>query len=297
MPEKITVCPVCGYDAFTTFLTGKDFFLSGEEFAIIQCKGCGFRITDPLPGNEEIGRYYDSQDYISHDSGERNLINLVYKTARFFTVRSKYRLVKKYSFGQRLMDIGCGTGEFLHYCQGKGYICTGIEPNAKARKFAAAKHSLEVGQEIIFKEEEKGKYDCITMWHVLEHIHDLNGTLVKLKYALNENGTLILALPNPDSWDARFYEKNWAAYDLPRHLYHFSPGQISELARKHGFHLKKILPQYLDAFYVSMLSEKYKRGKKDLVRGFMNGLRSNLKALNRTFGYSSHIYILSANFP
>ena len=296
MADRIRVCPVCGNELFDLFLEGKDYFLSGEEFRIIRCRGCGFRITDPIPDQGEIGRYYESREYISHDSGERKLINLVYKGARFFTVRSKFSLVKKYSRGRKLMDIGCGTGEFLAHCKKNGYDCSGIEPNEKARTFASVQNGLEVRASVTFRQDEAGSFDCITMWHVLEHIHDLSGTLRLLKSALKENGTLVLALPNPESWDAKFYGAHWAAYDLPRHLYHFSADNVSTLAEGHGFKLKKILPQYLDAFYISMLSENYRRGKKDPFRGFINGLRSNLRAPGKGFGYSSHIYILSANF-
>lgn len=296
MSEKNKVCPVCGNSSFTSFLNGKDYFLSGEEFRVIRCEKCGFRITDPIPGKQDVARYYESNEYISHDAGGKKLINLAYKAARYFTVNSKYGLVKKYSAGKTLLDIGCGTGEFLGKCAAGGFDCYGIEPNPKAREFAIGHHHLRVRPEVSFTDSENEMYDCITMWHVLEHIHDLNGTLRSLKKALKKTGTLILALPNPDSWDSKYYKEHWAAYDLPRHLYHFSSGHISELAKNHGFVLRKILPQYLDAFYISMLSENYKRGRKDLLMGIFNGLRSNFHASDPSFGYSSHIYILSANF-
>ncbi len=295
MPEIHRVCPVCGNDRFNVFLEGKDYFLTSESFSIIQCSTCGFRITDPVPGKEEIGRYYESDEYISHDAKDKNLLNTVYKMARFFTLRSKYRLVKKYAGGSRLMDIGCGTGEFLGFCKGRGYDVSGVEPNPKAREFAARTQAIPVRAEIVFGEEEKGNFDCITMWHVLEHIPDLDKTLGLIRDALRKSGTLILALPNPDSWDAKYYGEHWAAFDLPRHLYHFSSGDVTRLAAKNGFSVRKILPQYLDSFYISLLSENYKRGKKDPFRGFFNGLRSNLHAPGRSFGYSSHIYILTAN--
>jgi ubiquinone/menaquinone biosynthesis C-methylase UbiE len=296
MTEKIKVCPVCGTDTFTLFLSGKDYFLTSQEFSIIRCSKCGFRITDPIPSADVMGGYYESTDYISHESGGKKLINLVYKAARFLTVRSKFRLIRKYVKGKKLLDIGCGTGEFLSFCKGRGFECSGIEPNPKAREFAINRHKLRVKPELSFSEEENETYDCITMWHVLEHVYDLHGTLGSLKRALKKTGTLILALPNPDSWDAKHYKECWAAYDLPRHIYHFSSGHISALAKKHGFVLEKILPQYLDAFYISMLSENYRRRKKDPVMGFINGLRSNFHASDPSLGYSSHIYILSANF-
>jgi len=295
MSDQNHPCPVCGHASFTDFLKGRDYFLTGEEFKIHRCSECGFLITWPVPAKEVIGRYYESKEYISHDAEERKLMNLAYKVARAFTIRSKFRLVQKHSSGKRLLDIGCGTGEFLNFCSNKGYVTSGIEPNPKAREFAIREYNLEVRDRISFSAEETGTFDCITMWHVLEHIHDLNGTLTTLKGVLKPSGTLILALPNPGSWDAGYYKEFWAAFDLPRHLYHFSRNDISSLAEKNGFKLKKTYPQYLDAFYISMLSEKYRAGKKDPVKGFLNGLRSNFKAKDPAFGYSSHIYVLSAN--
>lgn len=295
MSDQINPCPICGQTSFTDFLNGKDYFLTGEEFRIQRCEECGFLMTWPVPAEEGMGRYYESKEYISHDTGERKLLNLAYKVARAFTMRSKFRLVQKHSSGKRLLDIGCGTGEFLNFCSKKGYVSSGIEPNAKAREFAMREYNLQVKDKISFSAGETGTFDCITMWHVLEHIHDLNGTLTMLKGALKPEGTLILALPNPGSWDARFYKEFWAAFDLPRHLYHFSHNDISRLTEKNGFRLKKTCPQFLDAFYISMLSEKYKSGKNSPLKGILNGLRSNFKAVTSDCGYSSHIYILSAN--
>lgn len=296
MTEEIKLCPVCGNTSFSIAIQGKDYFLSGEDFDVIQCAVCDLRMTWPIPAPGDIGKYYESQDYISHDTNEKKLLNLIYKIARIFTIRSKFRLVRKYAPGHRIMDIGCGTGEFLNFCKNKGYECLGVEPNAKAREFAMQKFGLDLREEITFGKEEMGTIDCISMWHVLEHIKELNGTLQQIKRALKPSGILILALPNPDSWDAKFYAEHWAAYDLPRHLYHFTQNNIEKLSNKNGFKLIRTIPQYLDAFYISMLSEKYRNGKKDPLRGLINGARSNFKARHPDFGYSSNIYILSADF-
>ena len=296
MEPEIYSCPVCGKTGFEPFLHSKDHFLTGEKFDILQCKDCGFRMTSPVPDPNTIGKYYESKEYISHDTGDKNLMNLVYKTARFFTLRSKCRLVKTYSSGKKLLDIGCGTGEFLNFCHKKGFQCSGIEPGQKPRNFAVEHYHLPIKEKVAFSPEEKGTFDCITLWHVLEHIPDTNATLRLLKEALKPSGTLILALPNPDSFDACFYGEYWAAFDLPRHLFHFSSKNIKMLAEKNGFTLKKILPQYLDSFYIAMLSEKYKSGKKHPLKSFFRGFESNFKGNNPSFGFSSQIYILSSNF-
>ena len=263
---------------------------------ILSCEKCGFKMTSPAPQPDEIRRYYESRDYISHDTKEKNLMNLAYKFLRFFTLRAKGKIVRKNSSGVKILDIGCGTGEFLARMRKMGYDCSGVEPNEKARAFAERKHSLPVYNIIKAKELETGTYDCITLWHVLEHMHDLNETVSALKGLLKPTGKIILALPNPESWDAKYYKQFWAAYDLPRHLYHFSARNISDLATRFGLQVEKTLPQYLDAFYISLLSEKYKSGKKDPVMGTINGIRSNCNARKSSNGYSSHIYILSPKF-
>src|SRR5512138_2446237 len=203
MPVENRICPACGNSNFSLFLNSRDYFLSGEEFSISQCDQCNLLVTSPVPDVIEIGKYYQSREYISHDSGQANLVSYIYKGARFFTLRSKYGIVKKFSTGNRLLDIGCGTGEFLNFCKQRGYDCKGIEPNQGAREFASGKYGLAIREKIEFSETEKSGFDCITLWHVLEHIHDPAETLAQLRAVLKPGGTLIIALPNPGSWDAR----------------------------------------------------------------------------------------------
>jgi SAM-dependent methyltransferase len=293
MREQI-ICPVCQDKNVTLFFEGTDFFLTKEKFSIWKCGTCEVKFTTPVPGENEISRYYESDEYISHDAQKGGLVNRIYKLARKFAIRSKYNLVKKYSKGRKLLDIGCGTGEFLHFCAEKGFNCQGIEPNGKARAFAKRKYNLSIREKIHFTPEERGSLDCITMWHVLEHIEDPGATLRTLGEVLRPDGILIIALPNPDSWDARYYEKFWAAFDLPRHLFHFNRQSFLNLAKNAGFIPVKILPQKLDSFYISMLSEKYLTGRSpNLVKAFFNGVYSNFKANDISYGHSSLIYVLT----
>jgi 2-polyprenyl-3-methyl-5-hydroxy-6-metoxy-1,4-benzoquinol methylase len=293
MSIENSVCPICGSISFSLFLKSRDYFLTGEEFVINQCGKCSLLITSPAPSPELIGKYYQSREYISHDATQVNLVSSLYKAARFFTLRGKFRIVERNSVGQKLLDIGCGTGEFLNYCRYKGYDCQGVEPNPGAREFASKTYSLPVKERFEFGEDEKPEFDCVTLWHVLEHMHDPAETMSRLRSVVKPGGTLVVALPNPGSWDARLYKEFWAAYDLPRHLFHFRPENFIMLAKKYHFKLIRIVPQKLDSFYVSLLSEKYRSKNLKLFRAFFNGFYSNLKASKPSFGHSSLVYILS----
>jgi 2-polyprenyl-3-methyl-5-hydroxy-6-metoxy-1,4-benzoquinol methylase len=292
MTEKLSACPICNNADEAFYLEGKDYFLTKEPFQIVECRTCGFRYTNPRPTEESSGKYYQSEDYISHDAGKNGLIPALYGIARYFTLRSKFGIVKRYSPGNSILDIGCGTGEFLNYCQKKGYKCTGVEPSEKARTFAETNYKLDVKTDFLNGLEATSRFDCITLWHVLEHIHQLDKTMMKLTHVLSPGAILIVALPNSNSHDASSYQEFWAAFDLPRHLYHFNRESLIALAKKHQLSCHKILPQKLDSYYISLLSEKYKRGSANYFNAFFHGFLSNIKARVPQIGHSSEIYIL-----
>ena len=291
--EILTSCPVCGKPDFTGFLNGRDYFLSQETYTIVSCNHCGLKFINPRPDADEIANYYSSPDYISHGAGKKNTLNFVYRLVRNFTIGNKYRLVKKYTTGKTLLDIGCGTGEFIHHCRQKGYEVKGIEPSEKPAIFARTVHHLEVRDEFYLDELSTPGFDVITMWHVLEHLHSLTGRMKKISEILKPSGTVIIAIPNCESWDADHYREFWAAYDLPRHLYHFSQSTMNRLTKNHGFKIDKIIPMKLDAFYICLLSEKYSRGKQNYFSAIINGIRSNNFARKNNKNYSSLIFILS----
>jgi SAM-dependent methyltransferase len=289
--EIIKNCPVCEKQNFKEFLKGKDHFLTGEEFSIAECTDCGFRFTNPRPTEIEILRYYDSPEYIAHDAGKRTFIQAIYTTIRKITLRSKYSIVKKYSNGTALLDIGCGTGEFLNYCRKMNFATTGIEPNEKARNFAGKEFGLTIFNESGLDTFSPATFDVITMWHVLEHVHKLNERMQRINQLLKPGGTLIIAVPDSDSWDAWKYKDFWAAYDLPRHLYHFNQNSLKILAKKNGFSVDTVIPLKFDSFYISLLSEKYSSGKQNYLRALINGIRSNIYGRKNENNYSSLIYI------
>lgn len=290
----ISSCPVCSGTKFSEELACKDFLVSDEVFSLLRCENCGFLFTQDFPSEDEIGKYYDTPEYISHSDTQKGLINSLYHLARNMAMKSKSGLILKYASDKTgtLLDIGSGTGSFLHAMCEKKWVVTGIEKSDSARRHAHEKFGLNTqSSEYLFDIPDKTK-DVITMWHVLEHIENLNGTLERIKHILKDDGTAFIALPNKDSSDAVYYKEYWAAYDVPRHLWHFSPDDFEMLADKHGFVVEKIKPMYFDPFYISMLSEKYKDTFAASFVGLIKGFFFFLKSLFNTKKCSSLVYIL-----
>lgn len=290
--EKLDNCPVCNSSRIAYFLSSQDYFLTQESFSIDKCLDCETKFTNPRPTEINIPQYYESDDYISHSDSPKGLIDKLYYFIRKYSISSKVRLVKKYVKSGKALDVGCGTGQFLNELKNKGFEVTGIEPNNSARKIASDSFGLTVYNEEKINELKKNSFQVISLWHVLEHVKDLNQRIQQLKKLLAPNGVVIVAVPNPDSWDAKHYGKFWAAYDLPRHLYHFNSSSIQNLFKKAGFILIEKRPLYFDSFYISLLSEKYKAGKSNFVKAMFFGLISNFYAMMSEKNYSSVIYIL-----
>lgn len=282
----LTECPVCGSGNFLPFLSCKDHTVSQEIFNIVECSGCSFRFTNPIPDPEKLGDYYKAEAYVSHTSSGKGLINFLYLQVRKFTLKQKVKWIKSRTTGKDILDFGCGTGHFSAAIKSAGFNVTGIEPDQDARQFAIEKNQVNALDKNEFYSLNK-QYDAITLWHVLEHLPEMNKDIEYLGKWLKQDGTLFIAVPNCNSFDARLYKEFWAGYDVPRHLYHFTEPVIKQLFLKHGLKLAEVLPQKFDAYYVSMLSEKHKKG--NLLRGWWNGLRSNRKASN--YGYSSQVYV------
>lgn len=290
--EILSNCPVCNSLNFKPFLICKDNTVSRETFNIIECVSCGFKFTNPRPEENKLGDYYKSEEYVSHSNTNKGLINTAYQMVRKYTLLKKLQLISKFYKTGKILDIGCGTGEFLKTFKDAKWQTLGIEPSADVRKMAIEKYGLDVKEEAEIKNLEASGFDVITMWHVLEHVPHLNDRIEDLKRLLKPNGIIIIAVPNCTSLDAKIYAENWAAYDVPRHLYHFSPKDIETVFKNHGLNVFRILPMIFDSFYVSMLSEKYRSGKSNIIRAIWNGFRSNLAALKYGKTYSSQIYLI-----
>ncbi|MCU0359287.1 MAG: methyltransferase domain-containing protein [Bacteroidia bacterium] len=290
--NKLNSCPVCGSQNHSRFIQSKDFFLSHEIFGIEICNDCGFKFTNPRPSDSDLGRYYQSQEYISHSNTKKGLISKLYQWVRRFTLSSKEKLLLSYVSRGTLLDYGCGSGHFISYCQNKGWKVSGVEPDDRARAFAASSvRSVYKSIEDLLSQDQQKTFSAISLWHVLEHVSDLETLMGFLKQVLEKEGVLFVALPNIRSFDANKYKDHWAALDLPRHLYHFERNTLQKFMNKHGFDLIAIKPMYFDSFYVSMLSEKYRHGRLRLFAAALTGLMSNIKAINSK-EYSSLIYVL-----
>ena len=269
------------------FLKTKDFSVSGEEFELILDTELNMLRTYPEPNN--LYSYYNSEDYISHTDSANNLVEKLYQHIKKYNLKRKVNLINKYTDSDKtLLDIGAGTGAFLKSAKQNGWETYGIEPSKKARDLALKK-GLELKENLDLL--EKRSFTVITLWHVLEHLPDLELQIDKITSLLHRDGTLMIAVPNFNSYDAEYYKEYWAAYDVPRHLSHFSQLSIRKLFAKSGMKLVKIKPLIFDSFYVSLLSEKYKHRKGNFLRAFLIGLISNIRAW-KTKEYSSLLYIL-----
>ena len=282
-----TSCPICNEGTLSFVLDCPDHFLSKESFQLYDCNYCKVRITYPQPPPEKIFDYYKSEDYVSHSDTKKGLINFAYQQVKSITLRQKVRLLNKWSPGKKLLDYGCGTGDFLQFAQAKNYSVSGVEPDDSARQLAAKKslvvHPLE------WLNSTDRNFQAITLWHVLEHTYEPIKVLAQLKSKLEADGILVIAVPNYASLDAKHYGADWAAYDVPRHLFHFHPDTMKLVAEKLNLNLEAKVGMPFDSFYVSMLSEGYQNRFSPL--GAITGLRSNIQA-RKTGNFSSMIYIL-----
>ncbi len=285
--EKLYNCPICSNQELRTYLDVTDHFGTKEVFNLDICSKCNTLLTNPRPGENEIIKYYKSNSYISHGDKVNPIFNFIYKQIQKRNLRYKKELIEKYTLDKNLLDYGCGTGTFLAYMSKMEWQTIGVEPDDTAKQIAISK-----GLNIKELTEIDSRFDCITLFHVLEHVHQLNNTLEELIAKLNRNGILILAVPNFNSHDASHYNSFWAGYDVPRHLYHFSQKSIFTIAENFGLNIVATHPMKFDSYYVSLLSEKYQKGENTIINAIINGYRSNKKALN-TKEYSSLIYILS----
>ncbi len=271
------------------FLTVKDYSVSKETFELYYDETLDMLITHPQPSLENLGKYYDSEDYISHTDNKRSLFEKLYHFIKSIALNNKLNLINSLQPNKgKILDIGAGTGDFLSVAKSNGWQTIGVEPSDRAKSIAINKGVSFVDET---SELEDHSFDVISMWHVLEHVPDLDKQIKELKRLLKPTGTLIIAVPNFKSFDAKHYEKFWAAFDVPIHFWHFSKTAIKLLFEKEEMKLEKVLPMKFDSFYVSLLSEKYKSGKMNFIKAFFIGLQSNWKAKSN-FEYSSHIYIL-----
>ncbi len=288
----LTNCPICKGTNLTHKENVLDHSISKESFKLNQCTDCKFIFTNPQPDSESLWRYYESEDYVSHSKTTKGFINFWYKRVQQFNLQLKYKAITPHVPRGTWLDYGAGAGDFVKFARKKEQEIIGLEPSPKARETALS-HSVELLNTSYIGDIPKGTIACITLWHVLEHIPNFTEVLRDLSEVLKPGGVLVLALPNYLSLDAKIYKSDWAAYDVPRHLWHFSENDIQNLSANYNLELIDKQGMVFDSIYVSLLSEKYRNGSK--LSGILNGIKSNVSAMRKLNPYSSQIYILRKN--
>lgn len=294
--ENLQTCPVCSHTEFETLFACKDYVASGELFTLQRCQRCTLVFTNPRPANHEIAPYYASDRYISHAGDKAGLpfIYKIYDRVRDLSIRSKLRLIKRYHQHGKLMDLGCGLGYFLDGVKRDGvFEAIGADISNEAIAYVQKRFGYTVEHESALKLMPPASFDIITQWHVLEHVHGLTERMQELKRLLKPGGTLFMAVPNSDSWDARHYGPFWDGFDVPRHLYHFNQRSFAELLERNGFELAETLPLWFDAPYISMRSETHRGRNAVFLRGALMGLVSNMAALPKK-NFSSLLFVVKA---
>ena len=284
-------CPWCDSEKTQMHLWVKDYFLTGEAFEIHECLKCGLLFTEPRPDSNHIGKYYQSEEYYSHQENKSGFIQKIYESVKKVNLKHKRKLATKGMKVGTMLEIGCGVGDFLHEMEQRGWNCTGIEPSKEAKAIAQnrVKANILNPEDLATLKDES--FDLITMWHVLEHVDNLKDEVRHLQRLLKKGGRLVLALPNFKSTDAEYYREYWAAYDVPRHLNHFCRESITNIFKTTKLQLKKIDKLVWDAYYISYMSEKYKNHTLPLLKGAVRGLMSNCKA-RKSGEWSSLVYVL-----
>lgn len=275
------------YKGVKPFISCTDHSVSQESYELLFNEEFEMMVTLPVP--LDLEKYYKSEDYISHTDASKTIVDKIYQRVRKHTLQKKLALINSFhSTEKKLLDIGSGTGDFLATCKKDHWSVFGVEPNENAIAISKTKGISVVSDISILKENN---FDVITLWHVLEHVENLVEYIEVLKKKLKPNGTLVIAVPNYKSFDANYYKEFWAAYDVPRHLWHFSQNSIKRLFENVSMSVEKTIPMKYDSYYVSMLSEKYKSGRTNFLKAFSIGFLSNRKAKS-TSEYSSLIYVI-----
>ena len=283
-------CPWCGSEKAQINLWLKDEFLSKEDFHICECLNCGLSYTMPRPNKEKIGEYYKSEEYYSHQENKKGFIPRLYESVKKVNLKHKYNLATQGLNVGKMLDIGCGVGDFLHTAEEHGWKCTGVEPSEDAKAIAKTKTKADIINSEAIEKIPDASFDLITMWHVLEHVDDLKWQIEQLHRLTKTKGRIVIAVPNYKSYDAQYYKEFWAAYDVPRHLSHFNKNVLTKIFQSKHLELVRTDKLIWDAYYISYMSEQYKQHKFPLLKGAIRGCISNCKA-RRTKEWSSMVYI------
>lgn len=287
---KTHKCPWCDSERTQIHLWLKDEFLTKEDFQIYECLRCGLLFTEPKPSKDKIGEYYKSEEYYSHQENKKGFIPKLYERVKAVNLKNKFRIATSGKKEGNLLDIGCGVGDFIHFSEQRGWQCTGVEPSEEAKAIAKKRIKAEILSSQELEQLPNESFDIITMWHVLEHVEDIKWQIAQLERLIKKDGRVVIAVPNFKSYDATFYKEKWAAYDVPRHLYHFNKETIIKIFKTNRLNIKETNKLRWDAFYVSYMSEQYKHHAFPLIKGAYRGWLSNWKA-RKSEEWSSKIYV------
>ncbi|MEN2280722.1 class I SAM-dependent methyltransferase [Algoriphagus sp. SE2] len=294
MAERLSKCPLCKSGLFLNYTEIKDHAVSKQSFIVCRCQKCSLLFTNPRPKENKIGPYYDFSEYYSHEKNNKSITQIIYKLVREYTVSKKVKLITELKGEGKILDYGCGTGEFLQAAKNKGWKVNGVEPTEKARNQANTILENAIVEDIDLIGDKK-KYDIISLFHVLEHIHRLRKTVKKILKHLKSDGYIIIAVPNPESYDAKLYGKDWAGWDVPRHLYHFDQVAMKNFEQLFDLELVRVNPMPFDSYYVSLLSEGYIKPDQSIILKYLKaikkGWKSNKAAKNQIGQYSSNLFI------
>ncbi|GAB3227071.1 class I SAM-dependent methyltransferase [Algoriphagus aestuariicola] len=293
MLERLSKCPLCKSGLFLNYTEIIDHAVTKEIFVLCKCSNCQLLFTNPRPVQEKIGPYYDFPEYYSHEDKAKNITQWIYQKVRNYSITKKITSIEKMIPTGSLLDYGCGTGELLVAAKQRGWKIAGVEPNDKARKQASQKLNKKV-KASIDELKKNSSFDVITLYHVLEHIHQLRKTVKKIVSHLKSDGYLLIAVPNHQSWDGKKYGQYWAGWDVPRHLYHFGQDSMKKFEEEFGVELKETQPMKFDSFYVSLLSEGYMVKSSTLISKYSKAIRAGLnsnRAAKTPGQFSSNIFV------
>jgi 2-polyprenyl-3-methyl-5-hydroxy-6-metoxy-1,4-benzoquinol methylase len=284
----MNACPWCKSENARSYIKLQDYFLTNDAFEVMECQSCHLLFTTPRPTPDKIDAYYQSEKYYSHQENKNGFIPHIYEAVKTVNLKNKLRMATHGIENGKILDIGCGVGDFLFKAKQSGWKVTGIEPSPNASKIASHKLQSQILLPSQISSLEDESFNLITMWHVLEHVDDLNAQIKELHRLLKPNGRLVLALPNFMSYDADYYKDKWAAWDVPRHLNHFCRSSMDSVFSS-SWKKENVEKLLWDSYYISFLSEQYEGHSLALLRGVFRGFVSNWKA-KKTGEYSSLVY-------
>jgi 2-polyprenyl-3-methyl-5-hydroxy-6-metoxy-1,4-benzoquinol methylase len=287
-------CLICNSTEKKPFYQVSNRFNQKESFDLVKCPNCNFVYLSPRPTADAIGVYYEVEEYQPHQANARNAADVLYQRVRIWNNRYKRKTIEKYKKNGNILDYGCGTGEFLLEMNVSGWKTYGYEPLTKAANIAR-NHGLNILKSL---QNYQGGADIITLWHVLEHIHDARGIIKTLQQIMAPEAYLIIAVPNYQSFDAKIFKQNWVAFDAPRHLYHFTPETMTLFLESMNFQIVSYKTLYFDPWYNSLLSAKIEAKNKkfklliqSLSKSLIAATIANLQSFFIKKRSSSLIYI------